>query len=365
MRRVGPAAVARRPGLIQRRWLLLAVTTCLQISHADPLDDLVQQEMNTHRIPGVALAVVQNGREIKAAAYGLANLELRVPVQSNTVFEIGSLTKQFTAASILLLQQQGKLSVDDRIFKHLPDIPGAWTNITIRQLLTHTSGIKSYTGMEGFEFSKHLSQKQFIAALAVAKPDFAPGAAWKYSNSGYNLLGFIVENASGQSYWQFLRENICRPLGMNATTARDPGVIITNRAAGYEQTNRVHINRDYDLTDVYSAGAIISTVGDLALWNRALDADQLLTRESKSQMWTPARLSDGQPTCYGFGWYIQTFDGHRNLAHNGATSGFSASVQRFPDDGLHVIVLTNTDEMIAGPLARKVAAFYLGQRKEQ
>ena len=288
-----------------------------------------------------------------------------MPVQSNTVFEIGSLTKQFTAASILLLQQQGKLSVDDRISKHLSDVPGAWTNITIRHLLTHTSGIKSYTGMNGFEFPKHLSQKQFIAALAAVKPEFAPGEAWKYSNSGYNLLGFIVENVSGQSYWQFLREKVWRPLGMNATTDRDPGVIITNRAAGYEQTNRVHINRDYDLTDVYSAGAIVSTVGDLALWNSALDAEQLLTRESKSQMWTPARLSDGQLTSYGFGWYVQTLDGHRNLAHNGATSGFSASVQRFPDDGLNVIILTNTDEMIAGPLARKVAAFYLGQRKEQ
>jgi D-alanyl-D-alanine carboxypeptidase len=365
MCRVNPAAVVRRPGLVQQHWLLLAFITCLQIARADPIDDLVQQEMNTHRIPGVALVVIRDGRAIKTAAYGLANLELSVPVQSNTVFEIGSLTKQFTAASLLLLQQQGKLSVDDRISKHLSDIPGAWTNITIRHLLTHTSGIKSYTGMEGFEFSKHLTQKQFIAALALSKPDFVPGAAWKYSNSGYSLLGFIVENASGQSYWQFLRENIWRPLGMNATTARDPGVIITNRAAGYEQTNRVHINRDYDLTDVYSAGAIVSTVGDLALWNRALDAEQLLTRESKSQMWTPARLSDGQPTSYGFGWYIQTFDGHRNLAHNGATSGFSASVQRFPDDGLHVIVLTNTDEMIAGPLARKLAAFYLSHNQER
>jgi len=337
----------------------------LRIVHADPVDDLVQQEMNTHRIPGVALVVVRDSRAIKTAAYGLANLELSVPVQSNTVFEIGSLTKQFTAASILLLQQEGKLSVDDRISQHLSDIPAAWTNLTIRHLLTHTSGVKSYTGMQGFEFSKHLTQKQFIAALAASKPDFAPGSAWKYSNSGYNLLGFIVENASGQSYWQFMREKVWRPLGMNTTTARDPGVIITNRAAGYEQTNRVHINRDYDLTDVYSAGAIVSTVGDLALWNRALDAEELLTRESKSQMWTPARLNDGQPTSYGFGWYIQTLDGHRNLAHNGATSGFSASVQRFPDDGLNVIVLTNTDEMIAGPLARKVAAFYLGQGKEQ
>lgn len=364
MRRQNPAGVARRAGVGHRRWLLLAFTTCLRIAHADPVDDLVRQEMHTHRIPGVALVVIKAGREIKTAAYGLANLELSVPVTSNTVFEIGSVTKQFTAAGILLLQQQGKLSVNDPISQHLPAAPSTWTNITIRHLLTHTSGIKNYTGMKGFELSKHLTQTQFIQAVAAAKPDFAPGDAWKYSNSGYNLLGFIMENASGQSYWQFLRDNLWHPLGMNATTDRAPGVIITNRATGYEQTNRVHVNRDYDLTDIFSAGAIVSTVGDLARWHGALDTEHLLTGESQSQMWTPARLNDGQPTSYGFGWFIQTLDGHRNLAHNGATSGFSASGQRFPDDGLNVIVLTNTDEMMAAPLARKVAAFYLGQRKE-
>lgn len=325
----------------------------------------MREEMRTHRIPGVARTVIKDGRELKTAAYELANLEWSVPVTSNTVFEIGSVTKQFTAAGILLLQQQGKLSVNDPIGKHLPAAPGAWTGITIRHLLTHTSGIKSYTGMNGFEWSKHLTQTQFIQTVAAAAPDFAPGVAWKYSNSGYNLLCFIIENTSGQSYWQFLRENIWRPLGMNATTDRDPGVIITNRAAGYEQTNRLHINRDYDLTDIFSAGAILSTVGDLARWRGALDGESLLTRESKAQMWTPARLNDGAATRYGFGWFIQALDGHRNLAHNGATSGFSASGQRFPDDGMNVIVLTNTDEMFAGPLARQVAAFYLGQRKER
>lgn len=355
--------IAPRAGVGRWQGLLFALTTSLGVASADPVDDLVREEMRTHRIPGVALMVIKDGQELKTVVYGLANLELSVPVHSNTVFEIGSLTKQFTAAGILLLQQQGKLSVDDPIARHLPAAPDAWTHITIRHLLTHTSGIKSYTGMNGFEWSKHLTQTQFIQAVAAAPTDFAPGAAWKYSNSGYNLLGFILENVSGRSYWQFLRENIWRPLGMNATTDRNPGVIITNRAAGYEQTNRLHINRDYDLTDIFSAGAIVSTVGDLARWHGALDGQSLLTPESKAQMWTPARLNDGQATSYGFGWFIQTLDGHRNIGHNGATSGFSASGQRYPDDGLNVIVLTNTDEMIAGPLARRVAAVYLGQPK--
>ena len=184
--------------------------------------------------------------------------------------------------------------------------------------------------------------------------DFAPGDAWKYSNSGYNLLGYIVENVSGTNYWQFLREHILQPLGMNATTDRNPGVIITNRAAGYEQTNHVHINRDYDLTDVFAAGALVSTIGDLARWNAALDSTNLLTAESKALMWKPQLLNDGKPTNYGFGWFVETVEGRHVNGHGGATSGFSASIQRFPDADLTVILLTNTDEMFATSLARQV-----------
>ena len=360
-----PGVAARRAGGGRQRWLLLILALGLRSAPADPVDDLVRETMRAQRVAGVALAVIQHRREIKTATYGLANLELQVPVQLNTVFEIGSVTKQFTAAGILLLQQQGKLSVNDPITKYLPTAPGAWTNVTIRHLLTHTSGIKSYTGRSGFEFSRHLTQTQFIRAIAAAAPDFAPGEGWQYSNSGYNLLGFILENASGQTYWQFLRDNIWRPLGMDATTDRNPSVIIPNRASGYEQTNGIPVNRDGDLTDVFSAGAMVSTVGDLARWHGALDAGRLLTKESQTQMWTPERLNQAQSTGYGFGWHVQTFAGHRNFAHNGATSGFNASVQRFPDDELNVIVLTNTGEMLAGPLAQKVAACYLGPRKER
>ena len=325
---------------------------------ADPADELLRAEMTSHRIPGAALTVIKDGKIIKTAAYGLANLELNVPVTTNTVFEIGSVTKQFTAACILLLQQDEKLSVEDQIGKHLPNLPATWTNITIRHLLTHTSGIKSYTGLNGFELTRHLTQEQFVKLLSPQPLEFPPGASWKYSNSGFSLLGYIVENVSGTNYWQFLRARILQPLAMNTTTDRRPGTIITNRADGYEQTNRVHINRDYDLTDVFAAGAMVSTVGDLAKWNAALDADHLLTAESKAQMWTPQSLTDGKPTKYGFGWFIEVMEGHRNIGHGGSSSGFSASLQRFPDDRLAVILLTNTDEQIASAVARKLATSY-------
>jgi len=327
-------------------------------ARADAIDDYVKAQMQEHRIPGISLQVIQTNRVVKQAVFGLANLELNVPVRPETVFEIGSLTKQFTAACILLLEQEGRLTVDDKISRYLPGTPATWQDITLRHLLTHTSGIKSYTGLDGFELRRHLTQQQFIKALGSHPLEFPPGTEWKYCNSGYNLLGFIVENVSGTNYWDFLRERILLPLGMNETTRRLPSRIIANRAAGYEQTNSVWMNRDYDLTDVFSAGAMVSTVGDLAKWNASLDAGTLLRQRTRAAMWTSAKLTNGKDTHYGFGWRIEQLQGHPNIGHGGSTSGFSASLQRFPDDHLAVILLSNTDEQIATTLARHIAALY-------
>jgi CubicO group peptidase (beta-lactamase class C family) len=229
--------------------------------------------------------------------------------------------------------------------------------------MTHTSGLKNYTGLDGFELRRHLNQAQFIEAIRALPFDFEPGTSWKYCNTGYNLLGFVIENVSGKSYWDFMSERLFRPLGMMATTNRLPSIIITNRAAGYEQTNHVLINRDSDLTDVFSAGALVSTVLDLERWNEALDGQKRLTAASKEQMWRPMKLSNGNATKYGFGWFIDTVEGHQNIGHSGSTSGFSASIQRFPNERLVVILLTNTDEQIATTLARKIAMLFLEHDK--
>jgi D-alanyl-D-alanine carboxypeptidase len=325
---------------------------------ADKVDDYIKAQMEQHRIPGIALRIVQNVQSTKTTTYGLANLELNVPVKPETVFEIGSITKQFTAAGILLLAQDGKLSVDDLISRHLKNTPASWTNITIRHLLSHTSGIKSYTGLTGFELTRHLTQDQFIQAIGEHPLEFEPGESWKYCNTGFNLLGFIIENVSGKKYWDFMNERIFRPLEMSATRDRRPGDIIPNRASGYEQTNHIWINRDYDLTDVFTAGAIVSNIGDLTKWDAALDCEAILNASSKQQMWTPTKLNNGKATKYGFGWFIDTVEGHKNIGHGGSTSGFSASIQRFPDDKLAVILLSNTDEQIATTLAKHIATFY-------
>ena len=327
-------------------------------ARADRVDDYIKDEMTKRQIPGVALTVIQDGKEVKTGSYGVANIELRVPVKPETVFEIGSITKQFTAAGILLLAQDGKLSVDDKLSQHLKNLPDAWTNITLRHLLTHTSGLKSYTGLDGFELTKHLTQEQFIKTIGAQPLEFQPGDAWKYCNTGFSFLGYVIENVSGKRYWDFMGEHIFQPLGMTCTTDRLPVRIIPNRATGYEQKNHVLINRDYDLTDVFSAGAIASTIGDLAKWNAMLDRDDLLHSSTKDQMWTPAKLNDGKLTKYGFGWFVDSIDGHKNIGHSGSTSGFSASIQRFPKDKLAVILLTNTDEQIATALARHIATFY-------
>ncbi|HWQ92832.1 MAG TPA: serine hydrolase domain-containing protein [Clostridia bacterium] len=335
---------------------LLAVHACAQ---GDAINDLIRSEMQSRRIPGLALAIIQDGKTTRTAAYGQANLELSVPVTPACVFEIGSVTKQFTAAGILLLEQDGKLSVDDRISRHLEHTPEAWKDVTIRHLLTHTSGIKSYTGLSGFELTRKLSRAQFIAAIGQHPLQFTPGEQWAYSNTGYSLLGHIIETVSGTDYWDFLSARIFRPLGMQATTNRLPTLVIPNRAAGYEQKNGRHINRDYDLTDVFSAGAMVSTVGDLAKWNAALDTEALLNARSKRAMWQDHTLTGGKKTGYGFGWHVGQVNGRLNIGHGGSTSGFSATLQRFPEDNLAIIILSNTDEQIATTLARKLATLCL------
>jgi CubicO group peptidase (beta-lactamase class C family) len=328
---------------------------------ADSTDDFILGQMERHPVPGLALEIIQDGKCVKRSAYGLANLEWRIPVTAETVFEIGSVTKQFTAAGILLLQQDGKLSVDDKISAHLPETPESWRDITLRHLLTHTSGLKNYTGLDGFELTRHLSQADFIRRLGKEPLAFPPGSKWAYCNSGFNLLGYIIENTSRQNYWNFMRERIFLPLGMTNTTSRDPRQIIARRAEGYE-TNKSgkYIKRDYDLTDIFSAGAMVSTVDDLAKWDAALDSHRILKPASEQQMWSPTRLSDGTTKNYGFGWFLDPLKGHLNIGHSGSTSGFSASNQRFPQDKLAVIILSNSDEEgIATRLAKEVALKYL------
>jgi D-alanyl-D-alanine carboxypeptidase len=343
--------------------LLLTLLCFVCVSaRADNADDYVRAQMQARHIPGLTLAVVREGKLIKAQGYGVANMEANAPASVESVFEIGSITKQFTAAAIMLLVEEGKVKLDDKISVYLADLhpPEAWNNVSVRNLLTHTSGIKTYTGLPGFEFSKHLKKEEFVKALAGFPLDFPPGEKYSYSNSGYNLLGFILEKASKRPYWEFMRERIFKPLEMNQTRDRDPVPVIKNRVAGYEWQNNRWENRATDLTDVFSAGAIVSNVLDLVKWDAALNGERLLKRASLDQIWTPMRLNNGTDYPYGLGWDVNVSGAHRIISHGGQTAGFSASIARYVDDRMTVIVLCNSGEIgVAGKVRQGIAKLYV------
>jgi len=341
--------------------LFLLFLLCSFSIYADNVDDYVKAQMQQRHIPGAAIAVVRNGKIVKAEGYGLASVEFGVPATKETVFEIGSITKQITATAIMLLVEEGKINLDERISKYLPNAPESWNNVTVRNLLTHTSGIKSYTGIaSGFELTNRLKREEFIKAIGAYPLEFEPGERYNYSNSGYNLLGFIIESVTGKSYWDFVRGEIFKLLGMNSTFDRDPQFVIRSRATGYEWENNRLVGRDYDLTDVFSAGAIVSTVVDLAKWDAALRNESLLKKTSLEKMWTPFVLNDGKTYPYGFGFNTADFRGHRLISHGGQTAGFAANISRFVDDNLTVIVLTNLGDIgLGSTIARGIAKIYI------
>ena len=308
----------------------LLLPACL--ARADRVDDYVREQMGLQHIPGLALAVMREGRVIKESGYGLASVELEAPVTPSTVFEIGSISKQVTAAAIMMLVEEGKVSLDDRIAKYIKESPKSWRSVTVRHLLTHTSGLKNYNGLPGFELSKHTNRAQFVKRIGAYPPVFSPGEAHSYGNINYNLLGYIIEQASGESYWHFVSKHIFLPLGMQATRDRDPRSVIKGRAQGYEWEDNQLVRRTCNLTDVFSAGAIVSTVQDLEKWLAGFIGGKLLKRSSIEQIWTPTRLNSGATYPYGFGWYLETLRGHQVKRHTGQTAGFSSSVAFFPED---------------------------------
>jgi CubicO group peptidase (beta-lactamase class C family) len=352
-----------RRRLIFRLAVALLLCASAAPTRADDVDKYVREQMAKRHIPGVSVAVVRDGKLVKAKGYGLANLELNVPAAPDTVYEIGSLTKQFTATAVMLLVEDGKVNLDDHVAKYLERAPEAWKNITVRHLLTHTSGIFNYVGTPGFELSRHLTGDQFIKAAANLPVLFEAGSSWEYSNTNYTLLGHLVERASGKPFWQFLDERLFRPAGMNQTRYNDFGKVIPARANGYFWRNNEWTNRNPIVADVAAAGALLSSALDMAKWEAALSSGKVLRPASLEQMWTPVRLNNGKTFPYGFGWSVETFRGRRQMSHGGLMGGFSSYMTRFPDDRLTVIVLSNLANLRerpqAGALGIGISAIYI------
>ncbi len=327
------------------RFFFIASLLChCLIAHADNVDDYIRVQMRRQHVPGLSLAVVRDGTVIKAKGYGLANVELGVPATADTVYEIGSITKQFTATAIMMLVEEGKIGLDEKIPAYLSGLPDAWKEVTVRQLLTHTSGIKGYTNVPGFEKLTLVpaSKEEVIKVVAAAPLEFPSGDRWNYSNTGYFLLGMIIEKASGKSYADFLKDCIFTPLQMTSTQVNDLHTIIAHRASGYEWKDNMLRNADFiSMTWPFAAGGIVSTVKDLSKWDAALYTNRLLKPDSLSQMWTRVRLNNGTTSDYGFGWFLDKVKGHTHVYHSGGIPGFTSHITRYPDDQLTVIVLTN------------------------
>lgn len=340
------------------------VLTCLLavVAVADGVDDYVQKQMANRHIPGVSVAVIKDGKPVLLKGYGQANVELGVAATENTVYQLASVSKQFTATAIMMLAEEGKLSLDDKLPKFFDKLPAAWNNVTVRQLLNHTSGIKSYTNLPDFEktMRQDFSREAIIKMAADAPVEFAPGEKYNYNNTGFYLLGMIIEKASGKEYGAFLTERIFQPLGMTATRLNDLREVIKGRATGYAWEGGKLLNGDYvSPTQPFSAGALISTVVDMAKWDAALYTDKLLKRASLEQMWTPEKLNNGKPLSYGYGWGVDVYRTRKRISHGGGINGFSTFIARFVDDKLTVVVLTNSESSDAGILANGIAEFFI------
>ena len=325
------------------------------------VDDFVQTEMRRQKIPGLALAVLRDGRIVNARGYGLSNVEVNVPVTPESIFQSGSVGKQFTATAVMMLVEEGRVRLDDRITEVFPESPEAWNKVTIRHLLTHTSGLKDYTGKE-LDYRRDYTEADLFKILQTLPFEFGPGENWRYSKSGYMLLGFLIGRVTGKFYGDFLQERIFGPLGMTATRIISEQDIVPHRSAGYrlvkgELRNQEWVNPSINTT---ADGSLYFSVLDLAKWDAALYTETLLKRSSLDEMWTPVKLNDGRSYPYGFGWAVKEINGHRVVEHGGAWQGFTTAISRYLDDRLTVVALTNLDSRHARPMdiIHEVAGLY-------
>lgn len=351
-------------------WLLLAfIQASGQESISAKIDAIVEAPIKAGRVAGGSVAVLKGNETIVMKGYGFADLELDVPTPPRATYEIGSITKQFTAAGILLLAEQGKLSLADEMTKFLPDYPTRGNHVTIRHLLNHTSGIKGYTELREFrDFQMLKNPREELVKLFSGKPfDFNPGDEQIYNNSAFFLLGLIIERVSGQTYAEFIQQHLFDRVGMRDSYYCSERAIHKNHAHGYDTDRNVLVLKAYlDHTWPYAAGSLCSSAPDLVAWNKALHGGKVLNAESYREMTSPALLNDGTTLRYGMGISLAETDGRRTIAHGGRINGFLSESEYYPDDDLVVVVLLNT----AGPvnprdLALQIAGAVLGKAPDR
>jgi CubicO group peptidase (beta-lactamase class C family) len=331
--------------------------------NGDPVADYVRAEIQRQHIPGAAVLVTRGGKIVRAEGYGLANVELQVPVKAETVFQSGSMGKQFAATGVMMLVEEGKIGLDDPLTKYFPDGPPAWKQVTMRELLSHTAGFTDYPAK--FDFRKDWTEAELLKLVESLPLAYPPGTKWEYSNLGYLTLGLLMHRVTGEFYGDFLQERIFRPLGMQTTRIISEADIIPNRAAGYRLVKGELKNQEWvaPMVNTTADGSLYFSILDLAKWDAALYTESLLKRSSLDLMWTPVKLKNGQPNKdgYGFGWFVENRNGHHVVSHDGAWQGFETTIARYVDDQLTVVVLSNLAEGKPDKIAKHVAEMYLAE----
>ncbi len=342
---------------------LLWVVASISTASADWIDDFIAQQLNERRIPGLSIAVLRDGEVLKAAGYGMANLELQVPATKETVYEIGSISKQFAAEAVMLLVEEGKLDLDKSIVEYLPsNAPESWEPISVRNLLNQTSGLKDWTEVKEFSYRREYTSEEFIDLVSAFPLEFQPNDDWKYSNTNLPLVGIIVERVSEKSYEAFVTERIFAPLDYPSIQFNHNGKIVSGRASGYVlREDRLEQGEPFRPQIIAPSGGVLANAVDLARWWEAILKGRLLKATSLEQMLGPTILNNGKSVSHGFAFFIDTFNGHKMIFHHGSTvGGFGSVVRYFPNEKLTIAVIGNLEDGGFGPeyISKRIANVY-------
>jgi CubicO group peptidase (beta-lactamase class C family) len=322
----------------------------------DSVNRYVAAEIKRQRIPGASIAILHGDRIVLSRGYGLANVELGTPASDSTIYQSGSMGKQFTAAGVVMLAESGRLRLEDRITKWLPEGKGVWDSVTVRHLLTHTAGIPEYTDST-FDYRKDYTEKELVRFAASRPLDFLPGERWSYSNTGYLLLGALMRRVTGRFYGDVLQELIFKPLDMRTTRIISEADIVPNRAAGYQLVKNEIKNQDWVSPSLNTTadGALYFSVRDLAKWAVSLNHRRIPSERGLVAAWTPVRLNDGGTFPYGFGWDLGDQRGHPRIGHTGSWQGFKTAIYRYPEYDLTIIMLANLAQAQPGAVVQGIA----------
>ena len=342
-----------------KQLFIILLSPSLLFAQADSTDIIIKKMMNQQKITGLSIAVIKKGKTIVNKGYGLANVELNVAADQKTVFRLGSVSKQFFTTAIMKLQDDGKLSIDDSVHKFFSDAPETWRPILVKHLMSHSSGLKRES--PAYDNFKMITDLNIIKAAYPLPLDFKTGEKYQYCNLAYYMLAQIITQVSGMPWDKYIHENFFVPAGMKNTYLTDFYEVIPNRATGYMHNKDKLLNATA-MFAIRPSGGFLSTTTDMIKWDKVIAEKKIiLKKESWELLWQPFiknSTNQNSNSYYGFGWVIDDWNGHRTISHGGSNSGFKSYYSRFINDGLSIIVLTNTEEANPSAIINELAAYY-------